>query len=99
MHQLPDCIGNPPPPHRRAGIIAIQGQLLHPYRAFRLGLIAVAFQHQVGDAPDVARKATARTSIGGESAREGCLAFATGDRAVAGQGWASWSTLPATYVL
>jgi len=52
IHQLPDCIGNPPP-HRRAGTIAIQGQLLHPYRAFCRGLIAVAFQHQVGDAPDV----------------------------------------------
>ena len=52
VHQLPDCIGNPPP-HRRAGTIAIQGQLLHPYRAFCRGLIAVAFQHQVGDAPDV----------------------------------------------
>jgi hypothetical protein len=54
--------------HCRAAAVAIRSKLRRPYRTLRLGLIAVALEHQVGDAPDVdfrdhTRQAIGRTSI------------------------------------
>jgi hypothetical protein len=69
IHELPDCTHNPAP-DRHAGGIAILPEFIGPPRAFHLGLIAIALQHQVSHAPNVdfrdhARKATVRVSIGG----------------------------------
>jgi hypothetical protein len=52
VHELPDCIGDPPP-NRGTVVIARLRKFFRPYRAFYVRLIAVALQHQVGDAPDV----------------------------------------------
>jgi len=52
VHELPDCTRNPAP-DRHAGSIADLPEFLGPPLAFRLGLVAVALEHQVGDAPDI----------------------------------------------
>jgi hypothetical protein len=52
VHELPNCIGDPPP-DCRAAAVAIRSKLRRPYRTLRLSLIAVALEHQVGDTPDV----------------------------------------------
>ena len=39
-------------------------KLFRPYRAFYIRLIAVAFQHQVGDTPDIDLRDHARQIIG-----------------------------------
>jgi hypothetical protein len=52
VHELPDCIGDPPP-DRSTGAVTILSKLRRPYRTFRLSLIAVVLEHQVGDAPNV----------------------------------------------
>jgi len=52
IHELPDRINNPPP-DRLTRPIARLSKLFRPYRTFYVGLIVVAFQHQVGDTPDV----------------------------------------------
>ena len=49
---LPDRINNPPP-DRLASPIARLSKLFRPYRAFYVRLVAVALEHQVGDAPDI----------------------------------------------
>ena len=50
VHELPDRIGDPPP-DRCASPVTILYSLRRPYRTLRLSLIAVALQHQVGQAP------------------------------------------------
>jgi hypothetical protein len=49
--RLSNCISNPPP-DRCTGTVAYLSKLRRPYRALRLSLVATAFQHQGGDAPD-----------------------------------------------
>jgi len=62
VHELPDRTGDPEP-DRRAGTITIQSKFLRPYRTFHRSLIAVAFQHPVGDAPNVDFRYHARKTI------------------------------------
>ena len=50
--KLPDRINNPPP-DRLSSPVARLSKLFRPYRTFYVSLIAVAVQHQAGDAPDV----------------------------------------------
>ena len=50
--ELPDCVDDAQPScHARK--IAIRREFLGSFGAFRQGLVAVARDHQVGDAPDV----------------------------------------------
>ena len=44
---------NNPPPDGLASPIARVSKLFRPYCAFYIRLVAVALQHQIGDAPDV----------------------------------------------
>ena len=52
VHELPYCIGVPPP-DRRAIVIALVCKLFRAYRIFYVSLITIALEHQVGDATDV----------------------------------------------
>jgi hypothetical protein len=69
VHELADCIGDPPA-GRSASAVALFSKLVGSLNAFHFRPIAVAFQHQVGDAPDVdlrdhIRRATQHISICG----------------------------------
>ena len=59
----PDRINNPPA-DGLASPIARLSKLFRSYRTFYVSLIAVAFQHQVGDAPDVNFRDHAQQVIG-----------------------------------
>ena len=50
--ELPDGIDNPHP-DRHAGVVTIFSELVDPSCAFRLGVVAVVLEHQVGDPPNV----------------------------------------------
>ena len=50
--KLPDRINNPPP-DRFAGPIALFRKFFRPYSTFYIRLVAVALEHQIGDAPNV----------------------------------------------
>jgi hypothetical protein len=52
VHELPDCTRDQTP-NRHAGSIAHLPEFVSPSRAFRLGVVAIALGHQIGDAPDV----------------------------------------------
>jgi len=52
VHELADCTRDPAP-DRHAGSIPDLSEFIGPSRAFRLGLVAVALEHQVSDVPDV----------------------------------------------
>jgi len=49
--ELPDCVDDAQP-NRHAGQIAIVREFLGSFDAFRRSLVAVAREHQVGNAPD-----------------------------------------------
>ena len=51
-------------------VVTIFGELIDPSRAFRLGVLAIALEHQAGNAPNVdlgchARKANGQISTSG----------------------------------
>jgi hypothetical protein len=52
VDELPHCIGDPPP-DRFAGPIALFRKFFRPYSTFYIRLVAVALEHQIGDAPDI----------------------------------------------
>ena len=52
VHKLPDC-SRDPAPNRHAGRVPDLPEFIGPSCAFHLGQVAVTFQHQVGDAPNV----------------------------------------------
>jgi hypothetical protein len=48
-----DVLEDNPYPDRDASVVTIRSELVDPSRTFRLGVVAVALEHWVGDAPDV----------------------------------------------
>lgn len=59
------CINNAPP-DRLARLITLLRKFFRPYSAFYVSLVAVVFQHQVGDAPDAA-PVKVSGGVGGET--------------------------------
>ena len=50
---IPMLLGSNPAPDRHAGRIPDLPEFVSPSRAFYLGKVAVALEHQVSDAPDI----------------------------------------------
>jgi hypothetical protein len=64
--ELPDCLDDAQP-NRHAHKIGIRREFLGSFGAFRRSLVAVAREHQVGDAPDVDFRYHAERLRGGTS--------------------------------
>jgi len=52
VRERPEGSDNPHP-DRHAGVVTIFSELVDPSWAFRLGVVAVVLEHQVGDPPNV----------------------------------------------